>query len=700
MNFTFGGFGLKVLLLLLASVLQTPITAAQGPLKTTWPKGSGRWTDTARWSGGVPTVFQEATVRGNSSVVIPHGSFAVARLDVGTNQGDRSRVELNGGTLLIRQDSLVVGEYTGSDGSFVIESGSLEDSMDVFVGGATGSTGRRNHGSLTIRGGSFVGLALTIGEGLGSNATVSIEGSRANAISALEFVQLVPAADPSGTPGTATLGFALDEHGVTPITISSRYSGLRLQHDTTSHCRLRITLSAVPPRDDVTLVSSRVATRGIFDGLPEGSEITAVYAGHTYRWTLTYRGGSSGHDLVLHNRSDYASGAPVTHARQLSSPPPPLWWNHPVFPLAITTLQPAFPGAEGYGAFTPGGHGGRVLYVDNLNDSGQGSLRAAVETAGPRVLVFRVGGTIPLESTLVIRHPFLTLDASSAPAPGITLRRHGIEVHTHDIILREFRIRIGDQDVRRNDQNVRYAAGDGEYALYFTEGSRNAIADHLSLSWSTNKILSTTKMADLITVQWCILSESLNLDGHGYASIAGGNRVTWHHNLFAHNNSRNPRFQGAVDADFRNNVVYDWGEAAAYGEFDRLNYVGNYLKPGPSTTQKPQLFLEGTESVAPGSLYYSSNILDGNARATRDNWRATGFYYDREQLAASTPFPAPRVTTESAEAAYMDVLENAGATVPGRDAIDARIIHEVQAGTGHIVDTVDGSGRLPVTSHP
>ena len=97
-------------------------------------------------------------------------------------------------------------------------------------------------------------------------------------------------------------------------------------------------------------------------------------------------------------------------------------------------------------------------------------------------------------------------------------------------------------------------------------------------------------------MQWCILSEALNIDQHGYASIIGGNRVSWHHNLFAHNLGRNPRFQGAVDADFRNNVIYDWGETAGYGEFDRLNYVGNYLKPGPSTTQSPRLILNGIES--------------------------------------------------------------------------------------------------------
>lgn len=120
-----------------------------------------------------------------------------------------------------------------------------------------------------------------------------------------------------------------------------------------------------------------------------------------------------------------------------------------------------------------------------------------------------------------------------------------------------------------------YQGGAGGHALYFVEGSKNCIADHLSLSWSTTKILSITKLSDLITVQWCVLSEALNFAGHGYASIAGGNRVTWHHNLFAHNFSRNVRLQGMVDADFRNNVIYDWGECAAYGEFDKVNYIGN-----------------------------------------------------------------------------------------------------------------------------
>ena len=187
--------------------------------------------------------------------------------------------------------------------------------MDVFVGGATGSTGSIDfRSSLTIRGGTFVGLTLTLGEGLGSNSTFAVEGSHATAISPRSNSSLSSQQrDPGGTPATSTLSFTLDEHGVTPIMIQSRFRGLHIEHDAASHCTLRIALSAIPPRDDVTLITSRAPSQGTFDNLPEGSKISATFArSHTYEWTLTYRGGASGHDLVLHNISDYSPGAPVT----------------------------------------------------------------------------------------------------------------------------------------------------------------------------------------------------------------------------------------------------------------------------------------------------------------------------------------------------------------------------------------------------
>lgn len=670
----------------IAAIALIPGCAAAQSQTTEWT-GNGSWTSAAHWSRGLPSVFTEASIRKNSHLTIPRGSFRVARLDVGTEQGDDVHAALDGGHLLIRQDSLIVGEYTGSNATFDLNSGTLESVMDIFVGGASGSSGRMNHSLLRITGGQLTGLSLTIGEGLGSHSTVAIIGSRPESISALEFVALHADSDPRGTPAVTTLAFTLDAHSVTPITISSRFQGLVIDHDSASACRLEVNLSAVPPRDDVTLIKSRAANRGEFSGLPEGSTIAATFNGHKYTWTITYRGGASGYDVVLHNTSTYSPSDPVTHARPAATPPAPSWYGHPVYPLAIKPGVPAFPGAEGYGAYTRGGRGGRRIVVDNLNDSGPGSLRAALEASGPRWIQFRVGGDIVLQSDIVIRNPYLTVDGSSAPLPGITLRRHGLVVHTHDVILRQFRIRIGDEDVHTNDPNIHYGGGDGEYALYFTDGSSNSIADHLSLSWSTNKILSTTKFADRITVQWCLLAEALNLDQHGYASIAGGNRVTWHHNLFAHNFGRNPRFQGAVDADFRNNVIYDWGETSAYGEFDRLNFVGNYLKPGPSTIQKPLLLMNGTEVVGPSTLYLSGNVIEGDAKVNADNWKGSGFYFDRSVIAAPHPFPAPPVKTTSAAQAYTDVLENVGDTLPERDNTDKRILLEVRNGTGHIIES-------------
>jgi hypothetical protein len=681
--------------LVLFGILVGAVRAHASESATTWTPGTGTWTQTDHWSTGLPTIFKNAIISGTTTLSIPPGTFTAADLEVGNRPGDQTRVELNGGQLLIRQDSLRIGEYTGSQGTFVLNSGQLHCAMDVFVGGVTATTGRMNQATLRLNGGTFLGLSLTVGEGLGAQSLVEIHGSSITAIHALNAVYFFASADPGGTPGRSTLSFTLDEHGVTPITIQSRWRGLEIAHDPQSACRLQIALSAIPPREDIPLIVAHVPIKGTFNDLAEGAPIAATYQNHTYHWLLTYHGGADHHDLVLLNRSDYPPDAPVTHLRPLPAIPTPAWYDHPVYPLAIETGTPAFPEAQGYGAFSAGGRGGQILFVDNLNDDGPGSLRAALQTPGPRIITFRAGGIIPLQSPLLIENPFLTFDAQNAPSPGIMLQRHGIEVRTHDVILRHFRIRIGDQDVRTDDHNLRYAAGDGEYGLYFTEGSQNCIADHLSLSWSTNKILSTTKMSDRITIQWCILSESLNLDGHGYASIAGGNRVSWHHNLFAHNNSRNARFQGAVDADFRNNVIYDWGEKSAYGEFDRLNFVANYLKPGPSTTQHPQLFHDGTEVVAPRSLFLADNVLEGNAPVTTNNWRGTGFYFDRATLAAPPPFPAPPITTESAPAAYEDVLHNAGATLPHRDTVDQRIVDEVRHGTGKIIQSIQDAGGWP-----
>ncbi len=670
---------------------------------TAWTSGFGVWTNAANWSAGMPNPYQRTEIHGNSSIIIPAGTFVIGDLEIALESADHARVEVDGGNLVLMQDSLRIGEYSGSEGKFILKNGAMHCFMDVFIGAANGVPQRATKAELHIQGGSFLGRTLTAGVGWGAQSLVSIEGSSASAVHVLDYVELGAFADTNGVPGDTTLAFTLDEHGVTPITIQSRYRGLWLNKDAASHCHLRINLEAVPPHDDVTLVSAHARTQGTFDDLPEGAEITAEYAGRIYRWQLTYQGGAGGHDLVLKNKSDYAANAPFTLARPIPKIPKALWTNQRLYPLpAETAGAPSFPGAEGFGAFTPGGRAGKTIYVENLNDSGPGSLRAAIEASGPRSIFFHMGGVIPLKSTLIVQEPFVTLDGQSAPGNGITLRNHGIEVRTHDVVLRYFRVRDGDDDVQLGYPKAReiYEGGAGEHALYFVEGSKNCIADHLSLSWSTTKILSITKLSDLITVQWCILSEALNFADHGYASIAGGNRVTWHHNLFAHNFSRNVRFQGMVDADFRNNVIYDWGERAAYGEFDKVNYVGNYLKAGPSTKQKPFFFFHlGDAEVMPGSLYVTNNILEGSgakAGVNTNNWFGMGgYYFERNIIAAAEPFPAPPVTTEAPAAAYEQVLNKAGATLPRRDTTDQRIVREVREGTGHIINRVQDVGGWP-----
>ena len=665
--------------------------AAFAQPSTVWRAGSGAWADASHWSVGTPNSLTGGMVRGTSQVRVGPGVWVAGELRIGTHSGDRARVEVDGGSVVLVNDSLFVGEDSGGAGEFVLNSGALHSVMDVFVGAATASTGRANDAALRIRGGTFLGRNLSVGFGFGSHAMVAVEGARASAIHLLDYFYLQATADPGGRPGVATLAYTLDEHGVTPITIQSRSDGLRIISDGASECRLEIRLAAVPPRDDITLVSSRVAVRGTFHGLPEGSEIAADYGGHTYRWAVTYRGGASGHDLALLSRSTWPDGAAVTHVRARPEAPAPLWREHPVYPLAIEAGKPAFAGAEGYGAFARGGAGGREVYVDNLNDEGPGSLRAAVEAEGPRVVVFRVGGTIALKSRLRIRNPFLTVDGEKAPGEGITLTRHGIDLMTHDVVLRYFRVRVGDEGVNRD---VRYEAGEGEDGLRFEAGAKDCIADHLSLSWTTGKIVTLTLTADRITIQWCILSESLNFAGHGYASLAAGKRVSWHHNLLAHNYSRNVRFQGGVDADFRNNTIYDWGDAAGYGEFDRLNYVGNYLKAGPSTTQRPRRFLLGDHVVLPGSMFVEGNVLDGDTGVSRDNWLGMGYYRDdRESLRAEGPFPAASVGTEAAGVAYERVLRESGDTLPARDGVDRRVVGEVRSGGGRIIRWVGEAGQ-------
>jgi hypothetical protein len=326
-----------------------------------------------------------------------------------------------------------------------------------------------------------------------------------------------------------------------------------------------------------------------------------------------------------------------------------------------------------------------VLFVTNLEDSGAGSLREAIETQGARTVLFRVGGVISLKKALQVREPFLTIAGQTAPGDGICLQGAPDSLtllNTHDVVVRHLRVRTGytgEGDAHEGDAISCYQ-------------SRDFIFDHCSTSWGTDETFSCTQGCDRYTVQWCVIAECLNFYGHSMASIIGGSRSSWHHNLIAHCRTRNPRFAAVAQCDFRNNVIYDWGDTAGYGEFAAVNYVGNYLKPGPSTTQRPTRFLREDGFAMPAVLYLTGNELEGNADATRDN--QLGAVFDA-QAYAGAPHVFPAVATQPAREARNRVLDAAGATAPKRDGVDARLVEEFKNGTGKVISHEREVGGVP-----
>lgn len=398
--------------------------------------------------------------------------------------------------------------------------------------------------------------------------------------------------------------------------------------------------------------------------------------------------------------------------------------------LTVPTLaEPltAFPGAEGAGKWTAGGRGGRVIAVTNLRDSGAGSLRAAVEASGRRTVVFRVAGTIFLKSPLRVRHPFLTLAGQTAPGEGVTLAGDEFRIEADEVIVRYLRFRPGD------------VAGRDVDAVSVMRG-KNIILDHLSASWGVDETLSVTPDAREVTVQWCLITESLHHSvhssgrPHGKGSLLRGRngaRLSFHHNLYAHHADRVPMIQGLDPAardplgpclDFRNNVIYDWGsvtegweaaganrnrEAAA-----RYNFVNNAYLTGPGTLPGwlpiPQFpffalrYWAFEELSTHARAYWSGNTLDGqlwtNASGQPDpTWLVSvpaavaGVYF----LPQPVPFENAELPASSADEAVLAVLAQAGAS-RARDAVDLRVLMQVLTRAGSLIHSQNEVGGWPV----
>ena len=361
----------------------------------------------------------------------------------------------------------------------------------------------------------------------------------------------------------------------------------------------------------------------------------------------------------------------------------------------------AFEGAEGCGKYSQGGRGGKEYVVTSLADDGsEGTLRYAVEAEGPRIVTFAVSGDIHLTAPLNIDNPYLTILGQTAPGEGITIRDHNIFITADHVIMRYLRMRLG-------------TAAKVEADAVGARHCRHLIIDHCSISWATDENASFYNLADA-TIQWCIISEALNASvhhkgNHGYGGIWGGRNVSFHHNLFAHNSSRNPRFdhpnlywnsdllhyRGTVD--FANNVVYNWRLKAIYGgEEGWFNVTDNYFRPGPATSvvdgEWIEFYVSPTTSMIPGNYHISGNVDDVSAvrGAVQIDNEAIAANEKKYSEVSEEPF-AIRVNLDNEKAAdaYKSVLKYAGAS-HRRDAVDRRIVKEVKAGKATFKGSMNG----------
>lgn len=395
------------------------------------------------------------------------------------------------------------------------------------------------------------------------------------------------------------------------------------------------------------------------------------------------------------------------------------------YPTATQNI-PAFPTAEGFGKFTTGGRGGRVVTVTNLEDDpvnpSEGSLRWALQQypGEPLTVVFNVSGWIILKDILrVTRTEGLTIAGQTAPGEGITLYPRMFSINgAQNIIVRNMRFRTGSHGWDGTDLVKDAALVDQALCA---ENTSNVIFDHCTFGWSAEEIVNN-QCSHFTTFQYCLLHEGLYDAGHhkgsarGFGCQWGGSQTTFHHNLLAHNNSRSPRFQGARDDEyivyneFVNNVNYNWGKVnACYGgenssvspryQGHQVNFVNNYWKPGPATikgnSSGEHNFMRPTAGKYVSEWYLSGNVMEGNDELTNDNLKGVVVDGDASKVEFADQFIVPqkfypgyafdwsaytmKENLESADEAYRTVLAETGCIV--RDAIEERIFREATDGT-------------------
>lgn len=361
---------------------------------------------------------------------------------------------------------------------------------------------------------------------------------------------------------------------------------------------------------------------------------------------------------------------------------------------------PAFPGAEGGGAYSFGGRGGKVIVVTSLADRGPGTFREACETGGARIVVFNVSGIIRIKTPIIVNAPYITIAGQTAPGDGVVLAGESFWVNTHDVVVRHMRFRRGETDVTRRDD----AFGGNPIG--------NIMIDHCSTSWGLDENISfyrhmyqenekaTAKKLGTVnvTIQNTISSQALDTYNHAFGSTLGGENCTFMRNLWANNAGRNPSIGWNGTFNFVNNVLYNWVHRSVDGgdHMALYNIINNYYKPGPMTPKdqpvghrllKPESRATFMGDKIYGRIYINGNIMEGNEAVTKDNWDG-GVQIDNypnadrftQEIRWNEPFVMPVFPIMSAEKAYEFVLDNVGANIPRRDIVDERVIEQVRTG--------------------
>ena len=363
-----------------------------------------------------------------------------------------------------------------------------------------------------------------------------------------------------------------------------------------------------------------------------------------------------------------------------------------------------FPGAEGFGSTTVAGRGGVVLRVTNLNDSGTGSLRAAMTAAGPRTVIFEISGTITLTTDdIKVNNPYLTVAGQTAPSPGITIRGGGIRVFTHDVLVQHLRGRPGDvlaASVPRGNAGAFQALGVGGGAE--TSNTYNVVFDHVSASWATDQNMTVYSGIRDVTFSNSIISEGLidspnNFAGqcHSCAVLVGerSHRFSLIRNLMAHTVKRFPEAKGDTSTLIVNNLMYNnRDEVMDFYDYDghgplQASIVGNCTCPRPEYKPGLPIYLSERQSEAGTQVYQADNVTPGVVLSNN----VTAF----NPMVSTPPLSLAGVTVRPSSEVETYLKSHAGARPADRDAVDTRIVSELTNRTGRTINAPGDVGGYP-----